>query len=166
MSPYIRPATALDLEAMAAMREAAWHESYSELVPEEVLEWLDARRTRTIEGWQEMLLDGTYFWIATEGDEIVGLAQAGPSDEEDIGVLLEINMLYVRNKMKGSGLADALLKTTIGDADAYAWVLEGNDRAISFYRRHGFEPDDVKREVQFMPPTMRERRLVRRAAAD
>lgn len=162
MSPRIRPATILDLEPMAAMREASWHESYSDLVPEEVLEWLDARRARTVEGWSQMLLDGTYFWIATHDDEVVGLAQAGPSSDDDIEVLLEINMLYVRDRMKGTGLADALLKTAIGDADAYAWVLERNDRAISFYRRHGFVVDEVQREVPHMPPTVRERRLVRR----
>ena len=26
----------------------------------------------------------------------------------------------------------------IGDRPAYLWVLEGNDRAAAFYRRHGF----------------------------
>ncbi len=166
MTPRIRLATALDLEPMAAMRELAWHESYGELVPEDVLDWLDARRTRTVETWREMLLDGTHFWIATEGEQIVGLAQASPSADDDIDVLLEINMLYVRQPYKGSGLADALLKTTIGDADAYAWVLENNARAISFYARHGFIPEKVRRDVPNMPPTVREQRLVRRSVQE
>lgn len=162
MAPTIRQATALDLERMAAMREMAWHESYEELVPEEVLDWLDARRSRTVENWRKMLLDGTHFWIAVDGDEIVGLSQACPRGDDDIDVLLEVDMLYVRQAYKGSGLADALLKTAIGDADAYAWVLENNARAIAFYRRHGFVEDEVRRDVPNMPPTVRERRLVRR----
>jgi ribosomal protein S18 acetylase RimI-like enzyme len=29
----------------------------------------------------------------------------------------------------------------IGDRPAYLWVLEGNDRAVAFYRRHGFTED-------------------------
>jgi 2-(1,2-epoxy-1,2-dihydrophenyl)acetyl-CoA isomerase len=145
MAPTIRQATALDLERMAAMREMAWHESYEELVPEEVLDWLDARRSRTVENWRKMLLDGTHFWIAVDGDEIVGLSQACPRGDDDIDVLLEVDMLYVRQAYKGSGLADALLKT-----------------AIAFYRRHGFVEDEVRRDVPNMPPTVRERRLVRR----
>ena len=146
---------------MATMREMAWHESYRNLVPEEVLEWLDTRRNRTVETWRKMLLDGTHFWIATDGDEIVGLSQACPSKDDDIDVLLEIDMLYVRQAYRAPG-SPTLLKTAIGDADAYAWVLEDNARAIAFYRRHGFEEDEVRRDVPNMPPTVRERRLVRR----
>ncbi|WP_229856252.1 GNAT family N-acetyltransferase [Nocardioides flavus (ex Wang et al. 2016)] len=52
-----------------------------------------------------------------------------------------------------------LLTEAIGAADAYLWVLDGNERAISFYERQGFaldgatKPEDVGLE----------RRMVRRA---
>jgi len=52
-----------------------------------------------------------------------------------------------------SGVADALLAMTIGDAPAYLWVLTGNDRAQSFYRRHGFTPEGVRVPVEGLGTT-------------
>jgi ribosomal protein S18 acetylase RimI-like enzyme len=44
----------------------------------------------------------------------------------------------------GTGVAQALMAEAIGDRAAYLWVVEGNDRAIAFYRKHGFDLDGVR----------------------
>lgn len=160
--PRIRRATVLDLEAALAMKDAAWRESYVGLVPDEVLAGLDARRPGQVARWEALLHDGKYLWLAVEGDEVVGLASAGPRGDTDIDVWLELESLYLLDRVKGTGLAQALLHTTIGDADAYLWVIEGNERAIAFYGKHGFEPDGSAKEVPGMPGGVRELRMVRR----
>ena len=52
-----------------------------------------------------------------------------------------------------------LLEAAIGDAPAYLWVFEANDRARGFYARQGFEPDgSSKPEPSFQEPEVRLRR--------
>jgi len=88
----------------------------------------------------------------------VALAVASASDDREAPTPLELVQLYLLDVAKGSGLADALLGTAIGDAPAFLWTLSGNERAIAFYRRHGFELDGgVRHEV----PGASEVRLVR-----
>ena len=51
---------------------------------------------------------------------------------------LELYAINVLRRAHGTGLADELMAHAIGDRPAYLWVLDRNDRAIAFYRRHGF----------------------------
>ena len=78
-------------------------------------------------------------------------------------------MLFALDEAKGSGLTDELLLTAIGNSPAFLWTLPANDRAIGFYRRHGFAMDGTSRISDHLtagrdgvqPPT--EIRLVRLA---
>ena len=117
---------------------------------------------RSHPAWEQRLLDGAYLWLALDGDDVVGVASAGPRhDDDDVDVLLELQMLYLLDRVKGTGLAQVLLTTTLGDVDAYLWVLAGNERAIAFYRKQGFEPDGATKSVAGMPGEVRELRMVR-----
>ena len=50
----------------------------------------------------------------------------------------------------------------IGDeVPAYLWVIEGNERAVAFYRRHGFELDGVVHDIEPGWPGGRQARMVR-----
>ena len=51
----------------------------------------------------------------------------------------------------------SLLAAAVGERAAYLWVLDGNERAIGFYRRHRFELDGAT-EVH---PEGLHRRMVR-----
>ena len=166
MPPRIRQATVLDLEAAMAMKDAAWRETYAGLLPAEVLDGLDARRPSRVGIWEQLLHDGKYLWLAVDGDDVVGMASAGPRRDTDIDVALELESIYLLEAVKGTGLGPALMRTAIGDADAYLWVIDGNERAIAFYRKYGFEADGVFRDVPGMPGPVREIRMVRRAPAD
>lgn len=42
-----------------------------------------------------------------------------------------------------------LLGATLGDRSAYLWVLHGNERAIMFYRNHGFSEDGARRTDEY-----------------
>lgn len=52
--------------------------------------------------------------------------------------------LNVAGRWHGEGVAQALMEEAVGDSNAYLWVLRGNDRAIGFYRKLGFELDGAE----------------------
>jgi GNAT superfamily N-acetyltransferase len=159
----IRQATASDLDALAEVRAQGWAQSYRGLVPDvEVDRVLSDAARAAFAAYLATLLDaGTYLWLAVDvedGHRAVALAVASASDDREAPTPLELVQLYLLDVAKGSGLADALLGTAIGDAPAFLWTLSGNERAIAFYRRHGFELDGgVRHEV----PGASEVRLVR-----
>ncbi|MFV2003481.1 MAG: N-acetyltransferase family protein [Paracoccaceae bacterium] len=56
----------------------------------------------------------------------------------------KINSVFVQPEFQGRGVSDALMRALLGDATGAVLQLElavtvGQDRAIAFYRRHGFE---------------------------
>ena len=80
--------------------------------------------------------------------------------DEDAPTGREVRALNVLRRAYGTGLADLLMAALAGDGPAYLWVVDGNDRAAAFYRRHGFaddggRKDDVRlgvREVRMSRP--------------
>jgi len=150
MAWRVRQAGHADLGAAARMKAQSWTESYSSLLPPDVI----ASRTnaeavaRTAAAYLADADAGAYFWVVV-GDEgeVVGVAHACPARDDDAPQPLELAMIYLLDVAKGSGIADRLLETAIGDAPAYLWVLAGNERAQAFYRRHGFAPDGTTKVV-------------------
>ncbi len=80
-------------------------------------------------------------------------SHASVGRDDDAPTPLELVTIYLREAAQGSGVVDALLAMTIGDAPAYLWVLTGNVRAQSFYRRHGFAPDGTRLLVSGLDTT-------------
>src|SRR5262249_40194536 len=103
--------------------------------------------------------------LAMRAGEIVGYAQlrAGPAPEcvggpEPIEPI-EIVRFYIDGRWHGRGLAAALMAQTLAAAErrgastVYLAVWERNDKAIAFYRKHGFvkvgaKPFVLGRDVQ------------------
>lgn len=54
-----------------------------------------------------------------------------------------VEHLYTVPGVHGSGVGQTLLDALIGDDPAYLWCIDGNDRALAFYRRNGFEADGL-----------------------
>ena len=65
----------------------------------------------------------------------------------------------VATALVGTGLAARLLQEALGERAAYLWVLEGNERAVAFYRRHGFAFDGGRQPYESTGAT--ELRMVR-----
>lgn len=138
-----------EVEVAARVVAAAMHESYVDLVSPAVLDYLtseDYLAVRTAEWWQATA-DGAHLWLAQRADTAaaVAMAYANASTDPDVPTPLELKMLFALEEAHGSGLADALLRAAIGDAPAFLWTLLGNNRAIGFYRRHGFALDGTTR---------------------
>jgi len=70
--------------------------------------------------------------------EIVGLASAGPTRDEDAPTEWELYAINVLAAHQGTGVSDRLIDAAIGERPTTLWVAKGNARARAFYRRHGF----------------------------
>jgi GNAT superfamily N-acetyltransferase len=165
----IREARIGELDAAASVRARCWRESFGAVVPRDVLDNAEAWAPDEAERWaSEMLNRGATYWLALDpAGEIVGVAHADAASEPDAPASLFLETLYVLDRAKGSGLAGALLHRAIGDElPAYLWVIEGNERAVAFYRRHAFEPDGVVRDITPGWPGGRALRMVRAGVRD
>ncbi|GAA1377608.1 GNAT family N-acetyltransferase [Luteococcus sanguinis] len=163
MALVIKQANYAHLDAMAHMEARAWRESYQGLLGPSIFDDLDASVVDNTSHWAELMQQGHYFWIVTEDDgRVLGIAHAGPPRDDDAPQPLELTTMYLLEEAKGTGVGSALLKTAIGDSPAYLWVLEGNDRAIAFYTKEGFELDGLTRIPESMKGA-RELRMVRAA---
>ena len=131
-----------DLAEMGRVHVQVWREAYAGLMPEEYLARLDPPVGRV--RWRDRITDPASpvsWWLARDDDGIVGMTTSGPPRDEDPPVELELYAINVLSRAHGTGLADDLMAHAVGDRPAYLWVLEGNDRAIAFYRRHGFSDE-------------------------
>jgi GNAT superfamily N-acetyltransferase len=135
----VRPAVPGDAERLVALHVDCWDDAYTGLMPQSVLDGFRATAGERVERWRAIAArDATL--VAERGDELVGFASHGPGRDADLGGL-EVYALYTRAAWWGTGLGATLLAGSIGDRAAYLWVLEGNDRAIAFYEKHGFRLD-------------------------
>jgi ribosomal protein S18 acetylase RimI-like enzyme len=127
-----------DLDEMGRVHVQVWREAYAGLLPDDYLAALDPSFGPI--RWRERF--GTSpevgWWLARDEEGIVGLTTAGPPRDDDPPAPLELYAINVLRRAHGTGLAEDLMRHAIGDRAAYLWVLEGNERAAAFYRKHGF----------------------------
>ena len=134
--PQTRPATPDDLEALADIWHAGWHEAHAAHVPNELIELRDRISFR-------IRLDNML-----ENTDVVGPIGA------PVGFCAvhndEIYQFYVSPVARGNGTADALMQagekrlTDGGVKLGQVWVLPENARAIAFYQRCGWDGDTVQ----------------------
>jgi ribosomal protein S18 acetylase RimI-like enzyme len=102
--------------------------------------------------------------VATGPDgEIVGLASAGPSRDEDAPIEWELYAINVLPEYHGTAVAHQLFTAVIAERPATLWVVADNGRAQSFYRRHGFSVEGAAKVHE--GTGAREIRMVRSAGA-
>lgn len=157
--PDVRRAVESDAEAVTACAIACWGEAFAEVAPEEHLRD-PALRARWIVDWRRRIAGEWDVLVAVDDGRVVGYAGTSAAHDDPP---LELNNLYVRAAYYGSGLADRLMTSALGDADAFLWAWDGNARALAYYARRGFAPDGAeKRTPGTWGPSVRLIRLVRR----
>lgn len=154
----IQPLAAEHVHSLAECHIACWREAYQGLVPAHVLDAFDV--DRRADGWEQVRAkEQGNVYVAIVDDAVIGFAAA--SRAADRPVSLELHALYVRAGYYGTGLADQLIDTAIGQTEPCSlWVFEENPRALQFYRRHRFELDGTRKPDPWSGAAM-EVRMVR-----
>ncbi len=140
----VRTARPDDAEAFTACQMACWQEAYASLWGTERLDGLDAaelseRRRSEIE-------QGTATHMLAERDgEIIGVAIAGPSRDEDAPTEQELYAIFVRAAHYGTGVSTKLLDAVTEGQPASLWTYRDNPRASAFYVNQGFIPDGAEK---------------------
>jgi GNAT superfamily N-acetyltransferase len=135
-----------DAEAVARLHADSRDEAYAELVPAQVLSRRRADILDWIERWERQLsAPGARTFVAENETGLVGFATVTPARDDSTNGE-ELRALYVRAAWWGRGLGHALITAGLGQGPASLWVLVGNDRAIDFYRSHGFVEDGSTQE--------------------
>ncbi len=149
----LRPATAADTGAIAAVFRAAWRGGYRGLLPDAVIDaWTPENVRAELAGGS-----GTDVVALDDTGEVAGFVRYQPES----GYLAS---LYVAPDAGGRGVGRALLAYAL-DAmpgrDVVLWVFEANDRARTLYERAGFRPDGASlTDPRWRTPQIRMRRPV------
>jgi len=151
LEPAIRTPVLADAPAIARVQIDAWRETYSGYMPDSFFD--EESYGRRLAMWTHVLgADGPpgRRAVAELDHRIVGFANAGSSDSPDArnghDPVREVHLyaIYVLARAQGQGLGQQLLDAVIGELPAQLWVMRGNEGAVAFYRRNGFEPDGVE----------------------
>lgn len=135
----IRRADNSDVPGIAAFHVEVWCEAYADLMSPDFLKSLsvaqrEAEWTHALTEWPEYRILVAY----DERGEFLGFGSVrehkstGPNS-------LELHTLNLKPAARGTGLAGHLIAELLDDREAYLWVVDGNDRAVEFYRRVGFK---------------------------
>ena len=130
----IRFATTDDVAELARVHVQAWRETYPGILPEAEIAMRD-EAYRQKQWTSQLKAGGTRIAVAPG----YGFAQMGPQRAKDLATAYpdELYALYVLDVAKGTGLGLRLLKTVCESHVFTALALEGNERALAFYRKTG-----------------------------
>lgn len=144
----IRAAQADDLPQIARLHVASWRESYRGILPEAVMQGLDAGSRETM--WRQAMADGSgrrdlvlAERFAKSVGETIGFASCGEAWDATLGVDGEIEAVYVLNRFQYRGIGTRLMgalgsaMTARGMRSAGLWVARDNLAAVAFYRALG-----------------------------
>jgi ribosomal protein S18 acetylase RimI-like enzyme len=134
-------ATVQDVPAIQRVAEWSFNAAYGDLLEEELIEaileeWYATERLR-----EQIANPENVFLIARRGGRVRGYVNVDPHERPGAYFL---SRLYVEPSLWGSGTGSELLMAAIRHIDGNCerlelTVLDGNDRAIGFYERRGFE---------------------------
>lgn len=168
----LREATPADAHAIATLLVASWRAAYRGLMPDDVLARLSAPdRERFWRGVLSAPPPRSRAVLLTAGPAVLGFASTGPplvpGDGADAAVG-DLYAIYLDPEAWGRGHGTLLHAAALdrlrdcGFTRAGLWVLDGNERALRFYRREGWI-DTGRRRVDHGPENieLHERRLRR-----
>ncbi|GAA3613035.1 GNAT family N-acetyltransferase [Marihabitans asiaticum] len=167
----VRQARSNDLPALGVVQALVWQQAYDGVVPPEVHAQFQPSAFAT--AWRESLAhppEGVHrLLVALAGDQVVGFAALGPSQDPDTGQATgELTAIGVHPQARRQGHGSRLLNAVVDmlrelGADAVtAWALATQEETRAFLAGAGLAPDGAYRDRVVGPDgqTAREVRLV------
>lgn len=149
--PRLRPATPDDAEALAALAERTFVETFIDGfgIPYPADDLADFKaKVFSLEATRERLTLAGHEWEVAELEgRIVGFFEVGPASMPHPDCRpeqAELKRLYIGSGAQGLGLGRALLENALARMDRrpgpqWLSVWSGNDKAQRLYRRYGFD---------------------------
>jgi ribosomal protein S18 acetylase RimI-like enzyme len=146
----VRPATAADAQAIAAVHVATWRQAYAGLLPGDLLADLDVGERA--ERWRGRLAEppaGVFALVFELDGRVRGFVSAGPNREGRPGG--EVFAIYVDPHCQGRGAGRRLLSAAVrrlaeaGFTEASLWVLADNRASRGFYESRGWRADGTEK---------------------
>lgn len=166
----VRRARPNDAPAIGMVQAMVFREAYAGRVPDDVVALFEP--DAFARSWRESLAappEGVHrLMVACAGDQVVGLAAIGPSQDPDAGGASgEVTVLGVHPEARRQGHGSRLLNAGVdvlreAGADAVSlWVLSDAEAVRAFLAASGFAPDGAYRDRVVSPDggTLREVRL-------
>ncbi|MEL6125676.1 MAG: GNAT family N-acetyltransferase [Pseudomonadota bacterium] len=126
----IRPMAEGEIDAVAALWSAGWHDGHAGLVPETLT------RLRTLESFRARIVKARALTrVAVRGETVLGFSMVKGA---------ELYQFYVAREARGTGLAGRLMADAevriraAGHTTAFLNCAIGNERAAGFYRKAGW----------------------------
>lgn len=167
----VRTARVNDAPAVGLVQAEVFRAAYADVLPQETLAALTPQAFAG--GWRESLAappPGVHrLLVACAGEQVVGMAAVGPSQDADAGALwAEVTVLAVHPQARRQGHGSRLLNAGMdvlrgAGAEAVALWLRADDEATrAFLAASGIEPDGAWRDRIVSPDgrTLREVRLL------
>ena len=166
----VRRARPNDAPAIGMVQATVFREAYAGRVPDEIVSLFEPDAfART---WRESLAappEGVHrLLVACAGEQVVGLAAIGPSQDPDAGSAAgEVTVLAVHPDARRQGHGSRLLNASVdllaeaGAESVTLWLLTDDERTRAFLTASGFAPDGAFRDRVVSPDgdTLREVRL-------
>lgn len=139
MTLRVRLASAADLSAVSALLVRVWHDTYDAIYGVEKVNDITSRWHSVANLSRQLQQPLSLFLVAENGGQLVGTSQAiGQGDGS-----VHLGRLYIAPEAQRGGVGAALLTATEQAFPfAHQITLEvepQNERAVAFYRKHGFE---------------------------
>jgi ribosomal protein S18 acetylase RimI-like enzyme len=137
---HIRAMTEEDIPAVSQLLGDSWRRTYSPILGAETAARISDERHAPQHIAAELADRNRMAFVAERADgSVAGYAMAEMDATGDV----RLDRLHVEASALGTGLAADLLHAVIaahaGIPSIALEVLEGNDRALAFYRKHGFD---------------------------
>ncbi len=166
----VRRARANDAPAVGMVQATVFRTVYAGRVPDEVLSLFEPEAFAR--SWRESLAappEGVHrLLVACAGEQVVGLAAIGPSQDPDAGPAAgEVTVLAVHPDARRQGHGSRLLNAGVdllaeaGAESVTLWLLTDDEITRAFLTASGFAPDGAYRDRVVSPDgdTLREVRL-------
>ncbi|ROR97902.1 L-amino acid N-acyltransferase YncA [Sinobacterium caligoides] len=165
----IRLAQLSDANEVAQIHVKTWQAAYQGIIPDT---YLDSLSVENREGLWRQAIESGYpeLWVMEVESNIIGWVAFGSSRDSDAGPEIgEVLAIYVLPSFWSTGAGRGLWTkamarlSDLGFQSITLWVLTGNKRAIDFYSKSGFKPeDDAIKEVEVAGKVLQEIRYTKK----
>lgn len=135
-----------EIKGKAYVHWKAWQEAYTGLVSQSYLDDFSLEKSTDL-----AYRCPDHILVAKDNDKVVGFVKYGAYRESPIPDTGEIHAIYILKEYYDKKVGYALMRAAIDQLSQYGqiavWVLEGNNRAIRFYERYGFQFDGTEKQI-------------------